>query len=285
MTASIPKPRWYRLTPDRLVIGLLVVECLLWLSERFQWFGFNSHKGWTVLIAVALVGIALVLMLLWFAVALLFRWRFQFSIRSLLVVVVVVAIPCSWMAVEMKKAREQKEVVEAIKKMGGSVYHDWEVNQTNASPPAPAKPQPPGAAWLRSIVGDDFFANVEGMLLYRTQVTDAGLANLAGLTQLRKLGLDDTKVTGAGLAHLAGLTQLQTLSLGRTEVTDAGLENLQGLTGLQVLSLDDTQITDAGLAHLRGLTALQTLYLHDMKVTDAGVKKLQEALPNSKIER
>ena len=35
-------------------IGLLVVEGLLWLSERFQWFGFNHHKGWTVLVAVAL---------------------------------------------------------------------------------------------------------------------------------------------------------------------------------------------------------------------------------------
>ena len=31
------------------------MECLLWLSERFQWFPFNAHKGWTVLIAVAVV--------------------------------------------------------------------------------------------------------------------------------------------------------------------------------------------------------------------------------------
>ena len=38
--------------------------------------------------------------------------RFQFSLRSLLVLVVVVAVPCSWLAVEMKKAREQKEAVE-----------------------------------------------------------------------------------------------------------------------------------------------------------------------------
>ena len=83
MTDPAPNPRWYRLTPDRFVIGLLVVECLLWLSERFQWFAFNQHKGWTVLIAVAVVGVAFLVMLLWFVVALLFRWRFQFCIRSL----------------------------------------------------------------------------------------------------------------------------------------------------------------------------------------------------------
>ena len=62
-----PPIRWYRLTPDRLVIGLLVVEWLLWLSERFQYFGFNQHKGWTVLIAVASVGVAMLVMLLWLA--------------------------------------------------------------------------------------------------------------------------------------------------------------------------------------------------------------------------
>jgi hypothetical protein len=36
--------RWFRLTPDRLVIALLAVEGLLWLSERFQWFAFNENS-------------------------------------------------------------------------------------------------------------------------------------------------------------------------------------------------------------------------------------------------
>ena len=98
MTTPTPHPRWYCLTPDRLILVLLVVEGLLWLSERLGWPVW--HKGYAVLTAVAAVGVALVLMLLWFAVALVFRWRFQFSIRSLLVLAVVVAIPCSWMAVE-----------------------------------------------------------------------------------------------------------------------------------------------------------------------------------------
>ncbi len=90
---TTPKPRWFHLTPDRLILGLLVIEGLLWLSERLGWPAW--HKGYAVLTAVASVGIAFVLMLIWFALALVFRWRFQFSIRSLLVLVVVVAIPCS----------------------------------------------------------------------------------------------------------------------------------------------------------------------------------------------
>jgi hypothetical protein len=71
--------RSFYLTPAWLVLGSLVVEGLLWLSESNRWFWFNEKKGWTVLIALASVGITFVLMLLWLCVALLFRWQFQFS--------------------------------------------------------------------------------------------------------------------------------------------------------------------------------------------------------------
>ena len=63
--ASKPKPsrRWYRLTPDRPVLALLVVEGLLWLSERFGWLVW--HKGFAVLTEVGCVGVAMFVMLLW----------------------------------------------------------------------------------------------------------------------------------------------------------------------------------------------------------------------------
>ena len=106
MAAAPEKARWYRLTPGRSLSLLLAVEGFLLLSEHFRWFGFNQHKGWTVLIAVASVGVFLLLMFFWFLAALVFRWRFQFSILSLLVLVVVVAMPFSWLATEMKAGEE-----------------------------------------------------------------------------------------------------------------------------------------------------------------------------------
>ncbi len=93
--------RSFHLTPGRFVIGLLAVEVLLWLSDRFGWLGW--HKGYAVLTAVAMVGVAMLGMLLWFAVSLIFRWRFQFSLRSLLIVAIVVAVPSSWCAVERRE--------------------------------------------------------------------------------------------------------------------------------------------------------------------------------------
>ncbi len=108
------KPRWYRPTPDRLILGLLAIEILLLLSEQFQWFPFNEKKGWTVLIAIAAVCLVLVVMLLWLVVSLLVRWRFQFSLRSLVVLVVAVAIPSCWFAVKMRQAERQRKAVAAL---------------------------------------------------------------------------------------------------------------------------------------------------------------------------
>ncbi len=234
MADDLPKRRWFCPTPGWLILALLAVEGLLWLSERFQWFGFNHHKGWTVLIAVASVAVAMLLMLLWFVVALVFRLRFQFSIRSLLVLVVAVALPFSWLAVEMKAAKEQKELVNEIKNAGGFVQFDWEVS---VSGNWIANSQPPGSERMRKLLGDDFFSQVTVMGFVGTQVTDKELEHVRGLTRLQRLWLNNTSVTDAGLANLARLTQLEELRLDNTQVTDAGVAHLAGLTRLYWLDL------------------------------------------------
>ncbi len=99
------------------------------------------------------------------------------------------------------------------------------------------------------------------------------------------VNLSGTQVTDAGLEHLKGLTNLRRLYLSGTKVTDAGLEHLKGLTNLEHLSLSSTKVTDAGLEHLKGLTKLRALALKGTQVTNVGVKKLQQALPNCKIYR
>ena len=249
------KPRWYRLTPDRLLIALLPIEGFLFLSERFRWFAFNEHKGWTVLIAVAVVCLAVVLLMLWFGVSLVLRRRFQFSIRSLLLFVVVVAVVCSWFTVKVQQARGQREVVEAFEKVGFVMY-DYEVAELDANGRRPPAPGPP---WLRNLVGVDFLSDV--------------------------VALRYKRATDAGLVHLKGLTSLQELVLDNTQVTDAGLVHLEGLTGLRHLDLTNTEVTDAGLVHLKGLTNVQWLFLYRTQVTEAGVQDLQKALPNCEIRR
>src|SRR3954470_10846470 len=61
-------------------------------------------------------------------------------------------------------------------------------------------------------------------------VADAQLANLAPIAQqVYELNLAGSKVTDAGMASLASLTNLRRLHLEKTAVTDAGLEKIKGL--------------------------------------------------------
>jgi hypothetical protein len=128
MPTPTPNHRWYHLTPDRFFIGLLVMQVFLLLSEPFQWFAFNEKKSWTVLIAVGVIGLAVLVMLAWGLVCLCLRRRFQFSFRSLLVFVVAVSVPLGWFAWEMEEARRQREAAEAIRKVGGIVWYDYQAD-------------------------------------------------------------------------------------------------------------------------------------------------------------
>ena len=117
--------------------------------------------------------------------------------------------------------------------------------------------------------------------LFGTKITDAGMADLKGLTNLQKLDLAICrKITDAGLVHLVGLTNLQSLYLRRTKITDAGLKDVVKLQQLTHLWLYNTQITDEGLKELVKLQKLRNLVLIDTKTTKAGAPELLKALPN-----
>jgi hypothetical protein len=307
MTDDLPKPRWYRLTPDRLMVGMLALEGFLIASEHFQWFAFNRHKGWTSLIAVAAVGSALVLMLLWFILAVALRRRFQFGIRSLLVLTAAVAVPCYWIAVGMKRAAEQREAVAELRKVEAFVTYDWQYDPDFKGVPG-AQPAEPD--WLRRLLDDDYFAivltvvnwnpvhdftdadlkcldgfrDLKQLALSSSSVTDEGLTHLSNMANLRFLSLGGgTRITDAGLIYLNGSTKLETLSLTYTQLTDKGLEHLKVFTHLRWLKLEYSQVTDDGLEQLKGLRELEVVSVGSANLTDAGVKKLHQALPNCKI--
>lgn len=296
MAEAPSRRRWFYPTPGRFVAILLAVEGILWLAEQFRWL----PKGYAVLIAVASVGLFVLLAVLWLGVALLFHLRFQFSLRSLLMLTVVVAVSCSWLTVEMKKAREQTAAVATILKLEGRPAYDWQVDASgiyllpNAQSPVPG--------WLRNLLEEDFFSDViqagclkgdttdtdlehmgkltrlTAMMIISPHVTDAGVEHLRGLTRLGWLNLLCGQITDVGLEHLKGLTRLRSLGLSGSRVTDAGLEHLTGFGRLQQLDLDGTRVTDEGLRHLSGLAHLRELSLNSTKITDAGLTHIKGLL-------
>ncbi len=271
-SACKARRRWFRLTPDRCVVALLALEGFLLLSAWFRWFPFNQHKGWTVLIAIATVGVALLLMLLSFLAALVFRLWFQFSILALLLLVVVVAVPCSWLATEMKAARKQRAAVAAITRLCKTVRYDYQCDASGDNIPGAL---PPGPRWFRNLLGEDFFASVVYVDLSPGTMIIAGLERSEELRLLQNAHINDqARVTDADLKHLNGLTELLRLNLERAAITDAGLETLRGLTQLQELTLRFTEISSPGLEHLKGLRQLRRLTLYSTQVTDTGLGQI-----------
>ena len=141
------------------------------------------------------------------------------------------------------------------------------------------------------------------LLLEETQITDAGVLALTGLTDLEHLRLRGARIGNAGIAHLcqfqnlrilnlphaqftddalaelARLPKLELLRFSSPHVTDAGMEHLAQLDQLRFLHLISVPITDEGLGRLEALKNLESLYLDDIQVTDAAINRLLKAVP------
>src|ERR1051325_3889592 len=123
-------------------------------------------------------------------------------------------------------------------------------------------------------------------------VTDAGFATFAGLTNLKELRCEQCRVEKRGLdpfvnlesldmsysaignnamASLASMHNLRRLYLRDTSVTDDGLKHIAGLTKLEELDLYGVKISDRGMAHLKALTNMRKLILLGAPVTDESI--------------
>ena len=173
--------------------------------------------------------------------------KFRFSMRTLFILVTLLCVLLVPLSVKLYQARQQRLAVEWVLANGGKVS----LNESGE-------------------VVKVFFSD------YNTQITDAGLVHLKGLTSLKSLSLDHTQISDTGLEHLKSLTSLRALILTGTQITDAGLKHLKGLTRLDQLYLGGTQITDAGLKHLKGLTSLRALHLTGTQVTGTGLVHLKD---------
>ncbi|MGO8749536.1 MAG: leucine-rich repeat domain-containing protein [Thermoguttaceae bacterium] len=204
------------------------------------------------------------------------RW-FQITLWTL-ALVFLAGIAMTWYAVRLQRARKrdateartQREVVEAIKQLGGHAIY-W---YPGAEPPRPK--------WLLEFLGVDFYADVVAVDLGTcwgggtpSRATDGDLVHLKKLKELRQLALGYTQITDAGLEHLGGLSHLWMLLLNRVNITDAGLKHLRGLDRLEFLNLSGTKVSDAGLEHLRGLKQLNCLNLDATNITDTGMQSLK----------
>ncbi len=217
------------------------------------------------------------------------RW-FSFSLRMLIVVVTVF---CVWLGFKVNTARRQRKALAAIHKAHGGVFFDYEMVEMPGEPghlipastvsvmssitgktfpPVNPDPSPSGPAWLRKLLGDDYFREVYQVSISGPQfdyINENEFAQLSSLTEVRNLFLTNIKIaTGPHMER---------------PLRDSDLVVLGNLRQLEDLMLWGANISDAGLEYLKRFTKLTKLDLRRTKVTPDGVRKLQESLPNMRI--
>lgn len=179
-----------------------------------------------------------------------------------------------------EKNGDQEAAIAAIKKMNGFVDID---------PRRPGKPVIRVHLFQGKTAGIGLaplakLPEIEWIGLHASDITEADLDYLKGLTKLNRLGLVDTHLNDDSLKRLEGLTTLQMLYLAENPLTDAGLDHLQRMTKLTELDLGETKITDAGLERLAAFKELQTLRLAHLSITAAGLKRLKALTKLQKLD-
>jgi len=240
------------------------------------------------------------------------RW-IRFRLRAFFVFVTLVACLAGWVGYQLRICREeQRAIAHLLESMDGqnttilfdSVSDVWSYDGMQPGFPIALFEQRPH--WSAKLFGTDITLRVvtyrnaprgnrftydrdESGRLRRIREFKIGLEDedmqwINRFHHLRFLMLSWNRITEDGLTQLNNLSHLETLWLSHTAVTDAGLVVLSHFPQLRELDLEETEVSDGAMELLTGCPQLRKLKLVGTEITPEGIKRLQQSLPNCKIE-
>lgn len=191
----------------------------------------------------------------------------RFTLRGALVIL---TIFCLWLGYLSFNARQQKNAVDRIRRLGGRTTYDWQepVDLGGGVFTAPTGPSIP--KWLRSLLGDDHFQTVIGVTIEQEEVDASVLDGLPHLERVRFYRCDVSD-----LDVFAHLHELKSLSLEKNRISD--VSPLGSLKNLYSLDLSDNLIEDC--APLCELNSLLLLDLQGNNLDQGQIDRLVKALP------
>lgn len=136
---------------------------------------------------------------------------------------------------------------------------------------------------LRHIRGINRDVTVD--LLRAENISNEGLREIRGCSNIRWLKLGGTRIDDDGVKLLDGLSRLETLDLSRLPLTDRGLETLASLNlpELSELNIAYTEVTDTGLQHLGKMKNLSNVSVNFTKVTEEGAMEIKKQIPSLQV--
>jgi len=226
-------------------------------------------------------------------------WRSRFLV-CLLIAVTLIAAASGWVIGRIRITQLQREIDRLVGERRGNAVYDFFCDESGRISSAPWIP--PGPAWLRKYLGDDFFSDVVSVGIY-ADPSDRLMCKIGSLRRLRRLVVINysvreetdahgqkvtvydpvtSPITDDGLACLKHLSEMRILELPKSQITDAGLVHLGRMSELRELDIGWDTVSGKGLAYLHGLAQLEKLELYCTPVSDRDLPILQQF---SKLKR
>lgn len=201
------------------------------------------------------------------------RRRFAISLRASMLLILLVALLIGW---KVDRAHMQRRLVAAIRAADGEVEYDFQ--SAGAAVPS-------GPIWLRRLVGDEYFQEVERVVLLSDE--PKVMAAVGQLDRLKTLVIHYLEYNpGNALSEIGKLKRLNILVLfDAQDLRDEMLASLDGLPELGELHILDARLGDTGLVRLGHLPKLEILEISSsgsgsVHITDAGVEAVARSMPS-----
>jgi hypothetical protein len=175
------------------------------------------------------------------------RCWFRYSLRTLLLLITLL---CFWIGWQVNRAQRQKQTVASIRAVGGLVHYEHErLEGEDGVPDLPERPLP-GPDWLHELLGVDYFASVEYVML-EEDVPENVLKGLAHLKGLKYLDFNGSgTLNDEDLSYIARVHSIEGLTLDGKNLTSRGLDSLKSMKQLRQLSINHKALTTTRLAEL-----------------------------------
>lgn len=176
---------------------------------------------------------------------------------------VATTIACVWLGYRVHLAGVQRAARAMVEQLGGRLTYDYEVEP--GDPTFTLKnSNPPGPAWLRNTLGDEYFTSIVLVNIVEKPPADHEsqqlFARLARLPSLHSLDLDCAHTEAETLKQVGNLSGLQRLTLYQVNAEAENLAPLGQLRELRELDLRGN-IDGDPVAHLTQLKHLDYLRL------------------------
>ncbi len=189
--------------------------------------------------------------------------RFRFRFQTMMAIVTAIAILLGLVLREVHHERRKKQIIEAIKKDGGSARLVDPMRDGQA---------PKGFIkdWLRIFLGDGYFTVVPELGI---NSGSASLDEVVGyFPELQRIAIRDA--TDASLKQLPKLSKLNHVVLGG-EFTDIGLDSLSRIESMRFMEIHECSFKDGSGAPVASCTRLRSLSFEQSELSSQILNSFQ----------